>query len=69
MDDETADLIRMLCTKAGTLMEDASAEALMMGSTDPQALSAKLEHLTQAAEPICAVVAAARALLPSTHDC
>ncbi|MEG3155708.1 hypothetical protein [Sphingomonas sp. RB1R13] len=62
MDDDTADLIQMLCTRAGMIMEDASAEALVMRAADPQAVSAKLERLAQAAGAIRAIIAAAHAL-------
>lgn len=68
MDDETADLIQMLCARAGMIMEDCSAEALMGRPTDPQGLSEKLERLAQTADTICAIVAAARALNRSDRD-
>lgn len=68
MDDDVVDLIRTLCTRAGMIMEDASVEALLMPAADPQALSAKLDQLADAAKAISAIVAAARALNGPDHD-
>jgi hypothetical protein len=62
MDHETADLIQRLCTKAGMIMEDASVDALMLGATDPQTISARLMRIAEAAEDISTIVAAARVL-------
>lgn len=67
MDDDTADLIRKLCTRAGMIMEDASVEALIMPVIDASSIDAKLALLADAAYAISAIVAAARVL--NRPDC
>lgn len=57
MDDDTRDLIRQLCTRAGMIMEDASAIAV----TKPQ--EEQLPQLRQASNQVTALIAAAEALL------
>lgn len=61
MDHDDVDLIRQLSTKAGCLMEDASATALIWSDGVP--LETRIEALSIAAAQNEALVAAARALL------
>lgn len=62
MDDDTLSLVRQLCTRAGTLMEDVSVAALVW---DPEKLSVsgRVEELKSAIEQMRALIAAAQALL------
>jgi hypothetical protein len=62
MDEDTLALVRQLCTRAGTLMEDASVTALVW---NPRELSVggRLEDLKDAIEQMRALIAAAQALL------
>lgn len=62
MDDDTLELIQRLFTRAGMIMEDASAEALMIVPSDAGTMSKKLTHLAEAAQAIGAMIAAAQAL-------
>lgn len=62
MDDGIVDLIRALCTRSGMIMEDASADALIMSPGNPEAMNAKLERLADAALAISAIINAAQAL-------
>ena len=62
MDDDIVDLIRVLCTRAGMIMEDASVDALIMSPGNPDSINAKLERLADAALAISAIINAAQAL-------
>ncbi len=63
MDDETQELINLLCTRIGMIMEDASVVALTIGSRDQDACSADVADLKVAAEQIGMLVEAAQSLL------
>ena len=39
MDDDAIALVRQLCTRAGMIMEDASASAILAGNLDTEALA------------------------------
>jgi hypothetical protein len=67
MDDDTLDLIRKLCTRAGMIMEDASVEALTI-SAEARSIDSGLIRLAYATEAISALVAAARVLSRSADD-
>lgn len=45
MDDETQELITLLCTRIGMIMEDASVVALTIGSRDHDACLAAIAEL------------------------
>jgi hypothetical protein len=60
MDDDTIDLIRKLCTRAGMIMEDTSVEALTI-SADVNTIQ-RLVLFADAAHAISAIVAAAMVL-------
>ena len=62
MDDDVADLIRQLCTRAGMIMEDASPIALGIRVRQPQDLFRALEELKKSAAQIVALIDAAKAL-------
>jgi hypothetical protein len=62
MDDETAELIAALCTRAGMIMEDVSDLALTIRSTDREERSSRLARLKEASLQITALVDAAIAL-------
>jgi hypothetical protein len=61
MNDDDIALIRQLCTRAGCIMEDTSVVALIWD--DGLAINARLAKLSDAANDIHALVAAARALM------
>jgi threonine synthase len=56
MDEDTRELIRRLCTRAGMIMEDASAVAVLAPQEE------RLDDLRRAAEQISNLLAAARTL-------
>ena len=62
MDDIDRELINLLCTKIGMLMEDHSGLALTLGRSPPEEQSDSLVKLDQAAQKIRALVAAARSI-------
>jgi hypothetical protein len=62
MDDDDTALIRQLCTRAGCIMEDSSVVALIWD--DGLTLEARLAKLSDAANDIRTLVAAAKALMP-----
>jgi hypothetical protein len=67
MDEDTLELTQRLCTRAGMIMEDASAEALMIAASDAGTMSQKLTRLAEAAQAIGAMISAAQAL-HQPHD-
>jgi hypothetical protein len=68
MDDDTADLIRALCTRAGMIMEDVSVEALSVSGADQAAINARLTLLGDGAKAISALITAARILNHSSGE-
>ena len=62
MDEDTLELIQALCTRAGMIMEDASAEAMATASDDAGTVGKKLTRLAEAAHAIGTIIAAAHAL-------
>lgn len=64
VDNETRELIARLLTRAGMIMEDASAEAVLAGGTDIS-LSALVQRLEAASEAIASILSASSALLNS----
>lgn len=65
LDDDTRELIVRLLTRAGIIMEDASAEAVLAGSGGVS-LSALVQRLEVASEIIASLVSASSALLAAT---
>ncbi len=59
MDEETRDLVRQLCTRAGMMMEDASLLAVTMPANADDAFGAALGRLTADAASIQRLLAAA----------
>lgn len=64
VDNETRELIVRLLTRAGIIMEDASAEAVLAGGADIS-LSAAIQLLQVASEVVGSLVSASSALLVS----
>lgn len=64
MDEDAADLIIQLCTRAGMLMEDASVLALTLGSVEPSLRGQVLGQLVEASERISSLLQEAMALQP-----
>jgi hypothetical protein len=62
MDEDTLELIQTLCSRAGMIMEDASAEALMTRAVGVNAISEKLVRLAGAVQAFVSIVSAAQAL-------
>lgn len=60
--DDADDLIRLLCTKIGMIMEDVSVTALTITLENPEQTAVQLEELGRAAAQISALAAAAKAL-------
>jgi len=63
MDDETQELITLLCTRIGMIMEDANVVALTIGSRDQDARLAAIAKLDVAAEQIGRLIKATQSLL------
>ena len=63
MDDDTRDLITLLCTRIGMLMEDLSAAALTVGLEDLGRIGTVIDDLSRGADQIAALAEAARSLL------
>ena len=62
MDEEVANLIRQLCTRAGMIMEDVSARAICVGAPEADELAAVVSEIEVAAQDIGSIASAARAL-------
>ena len=62
MDDERRELIVRLCTAVGMLMEDISANAILISRLDDAAIFATVDQLVAASGDIQAIVSAAAAL-------
>jgi len=63
MDDDTRELIAMLCTRIGMIMEDASIAALSMAQKVPGQMRLEFNEIERAAEKIAVLVNAAGELL------
>ena len=68
MDEDTRDLVRKLCTRAGMIMEDASLVAVTMPGGDDAAMAKAIELLARDAAAIIDLVSAAAALLRREAD-
>jgi threonine synthase len=68
MDEDTLEVIQALCTRVGMIMEDASAEALMMRAVGVTATSEKLAQLARAVEAIATLLFAAQAFCRLHQD-
>ncbi len=62
MDDDLADLMRQLLTRAGMIMEDASTVAVLTGSKPPDELRSICQSLQAQVQTITALLAAAATL-------
>jgi len=62
MDEIDKELIALLCSKAGMLMEDYCAGALTLGSASVDEQKVALEQLSKATEKLKLLVATARSL-------
>lgn len=60
--NDDAELIIQLCTRIGMIMEDASPDALTIGSLSPEQRLDRLRQLGRAADQISALVRAAISL-------
>lgn len=67
MDDDTAELIRALLTRAGMIMEDASVDAIMLAGSHAD-LSSQIASVQQANDVVGALVRAAVALRGSVES-
>lgn len=59
MDEDAIELVTRLCTAAGMMMEDASALAITINSSDTSRLGLQTKHLIAAADDIRTLLAAA----------
>lgn len=64
MDDDTRELIGILATRVGMLMEDHSVDALTCRKLSAEEIAAKLSDLESTVSKMGALLAAARSLLP-----
>ena len=62
MDDDNAELISLICTRIGTIMEDASVIALTLGALGPEERQARFAELKLASAAISGLVAAVEIL-------
>ena len=62
MDDIDRDLINLLCTKIGMLMEDHSSLALTVGGQSDGEQKADIDELTEASKKIAKLAAAAQSV-------
>ena len=62
MDDIDEKLIKLLCTKIGMLMEDHSAQAVMIGIKAADEQKAAVDELVRASKKIEALVTAAHSI-------
>jgi len=62
MDQDTANLIAALCSRAGMIMEDVVDDALSMGRFNAAERTARLQQLKRASDKIGTLVDAALAL-------
>ena len=62
MDDDTRRLVFELCTRAGMIMEDASATALLTAELDDAALQTLIDTLGAELGRASALIAAAKSL-------
>jgi len=62
MENGKSELIQALCVRAGMIMEDASAEAVLWQAHEATAPQAKLLRLSAAAEAMATLIAVAQAL-------
>jgi hypothetical protein len=60
--DDDAELMGLLCTRIGMIMEDASVIALTLAAADPEARLVQLAELKAASAAIAALVAAVESL-------
>lgn len=63
MDDDTDELLALLCTRIGMIMEDACVVALKTGQAEFDQRVAAVWQIEQTAEKIAALARAAKALL------
>jgi hypothetical protein len=68
MDKDTVLLIRQLTTRAGLIMEDASADAVLLKCEDRAELSGTLARLEAAAHGASLLIKAAQALVPMAEN-
>lgn len=59
MDEDAIELVTRLCTATGMMMEDASALAITINSSDTSQLELQTKHLIAAADDIRTLLAAA----------
>ena len=63
LDEDVADLVRLLCTRAGMIMEDVSVAALTAGVADVASARKVIAQVLAAAEGIGALAKAAETLI------
>ena len=63
MDHETSELVQQLSAQVGMIMEDSSAQALILTDKSPDGLRATIAGLTEAAGRISAILEEAAALV------
>ena len=67
IDDDAIALVRQLCARAGMIMEDASALAILSGSLNTEELSLVLRHTGADLTRALTLIEAARAMMDLTE--
>jgi len=63
MNDDNDELIELLCTRIGAIMEDASVIALTIGAVPPMERGVRIRQLQRASASIAAITAAVACLV------
>jgi|JI8StandDraft_2_1071088.scaffolds.fasta_scaffold73583_1 hypothetical protein len=63
MNDDNDELVELLCTRIGAIMEDASVIALTIGAVPPMERGARIRQLQRASASIAAITAAVACLV------
>ena len=67
IDDDAIALVRQFCARAGMIMEDASALAILSGSLNTEELSLVLRHTGADLTRALTLIEAARAMMDLTE--
>lgn len=68
MDEDIRELISLLTTQVGTIMEDSSADALTCGRKPPEDMKIILDGLEVNIARMSALIGAAKALVDQSAD-
>ena len=69
MDDDVIALVRQLCTRAGMIMEDGSASAILVGTLDKEALARVVQQTRKDLGRALTLAEAARVMMDLADQC